>query len=276
MPNFYEDHALIFWAPFTEDPSGAPSFRNLAPRTNALTRASGITFDFIPSLVTSNPVFEQLGMWPGTVEFNDPVSGQRIRGFMCQGAADFVDGDEQTAKNLHWGEGGFETKDLFIPPDFPQSGFTIGMWVYPNSNNSFDHGATSADNDTNAERVDFGERNALITRQTLNGGFNFGVSGRLENAVQFEGGPHRESSLRAYVSTLVTSTTPGVTLTTPIESGVFTHLTFVYRKGEGTESQFALFKNGRLVQNNTTDREFGSGISTNNNARLNLGLCPRL
>lgn len=248
MVNFVNDFALVGFWPLNE-PSGAPRFHNYSP-TRANGVVSGVSFDL--NVHTTDILFREYGgraAWPGKARCFDATSGVHYLGFQVNGLFDTnpsTTGDP-FGKVLTVGQGAFDHKRLFVPPPVAQSGFTIGFWVYPKSNGMLP--TSDYSNRTLAKQ------HSLLGQSSADYGFHMGVSGQLSSAAQFN---ETENALSAFFHGLNGAGSPvdpqdEITLTTPIESGRYTHITAVMRLQSSTEHHFALFKDGRLEASGSRD-----------------------
>lgn len=259
MPNLFNDGSLIGFWPMHE-PSGTPWFRNWSPRH--ATGPSGISFHLHVHTTNSDGLGEPQSYYPGTALLSDPGSGvygvregfeagfsERF-GFRSLGTADLVDGNDNLyRKVLVLGRGSWPNRRICEPPSIAQSGFTVGFWVYP----ATDHLSNLIANNAWDTMARYG---ALMHKGDFDDGFFVGVSGKLEQAAQFAIDPNDPYQLSAYASfnSDVTSTNPDI-ISTPIESGTFTHITMTYRYIDGTNNQVVLYKNGRVASSGNTSAD---------------------
>ncbi len=263
MSSLVGDGALIGFWPLNE-PSGAPFFRNYANNTFGH-KASGVSFNLHVHQAGPNANEEAMSNWPGTTTIFSASSGTNFTGLQLHGRYlnDGVNAQEH-AKILTIGNGSVSTRFLTMPPEIAQSGFTVGLWVLPNSDGETGYPETAI----NGKKTQ-GFANALFSRGEDDFGWHLGISGQLTGGAQFTstefGGDHR---LAGYVLITPSTTANPVTdaageiLETPIEAGRFTHLTFTYRYIDGTNNQVALYKDGRLEASGTTNRDITRGGDT--------------
>lgn len=251
----FQDSHLIVFSPLHE-PSGTGTFRNFSP--SGILKPSGISFDWHVH-VTDADIAHPQAWWPGTDSVVNPESGTIYFGYRVQGSGlppsiafpNATDVAGLDNKVLVLGQGTFANRHVCVPPTSAQSGFTVGYWVYPNSDGAFN--IMSRQGMTNANLARF---NALISKADNANGFHLGISGRMDKATQFGSNPNN-TELRAYAFVLGTNNLISI----PIESGRFTHLTFVYRFVDGTNNTIALFKDGRLGVDRT-NTPAASGTTT--------------
>ena len=248
------DPQLIGFWPLNE-PSGAPYFKNYGFTWGG--KPSGISFDLHVQQSIAQTALHSLSEWPGTTAIFNNESGVTYRGLQLHGTYQSAVVTSRHAKTLTIGRGTYTNRIRTLIPALPQSGFTFGFWVYPNSDGYKEY-IDLADNGTRQHAWG----NALMGRGDDDFGIWMGVSGRLNGGAQFnstrEGGPHL---LTGYLYVVGTDTDNPFTATnaeileSAIESGVFTHLTGTYRYIDGTSNQVVLYKNGRVTASGTTDRK---------------------
>jgi len=256
MADLINDGSLVGFWPLNE-PSGVPFFKNYSP---AYARyPSGISFDMhVTTQTTSSnlvPKEESNSIWPGTFQFMNPESGVLIQGYQVLGQWKRGSDSSPYSKYLLLGGGGRPQAEQCLAPAVAQSGFTVGIWVYPYTDGYIgaDEGdALNANNDWNTR---YGRAHALMGQFMPfkdNGGWMMGVSGLLDHGAQYDN--HVGEGLHAYVSmTKDNNTAPDVFLETPIESGRYTHITISYRYVDGTSNQFVLYKDGRVTASGITN-----------------------
>lgn len=242
MTNLINDLSLVVFSPLNE-PSGTPTFRNLAPRF----LDKDISYDWHPMIAANLYADQVLSLHPGSDFVINAASGTTYLGYRAQGASDLgVQNSNAANKVLAWGVGQSDVRSLMAPPSVAQSGFTVGVWVYPTSD-----GAWNSDNNgTNEENA---ERHLLLGRGNASDGFIIGVSGRIAFPAQDNIGDY-QGGLRAFCHVKQNS----VHLTTPLEEGRYTHLTMTYRYIDGNNNQIVLYKDGRVTASGTTNEELGS------------------
>lgn len=246
MPNplITDGHLIGFW-PLNE-PSGAAIFKNYSYRLG--NKPSGISFDLkVHTCLPDTTSDEERSIWPGTTTGVLPgTSGvPHTNAFKAQGNHLLGAGAGEHHKVLIMGDGGEWSRGQLMTPRVAQSGFTVGFWVNPQSDGRLNR----------ANPRQHAKAHSLLTIQEDDNGWMIGVSGSLSQAQGIELLPNNPSGLSAYLFNVGNSATAGnaneVHLNTPIESGVFVHLTFVYRISVDTSAnnthQFSLFKNGRLT-----------------------------
>lgn len=250
---FIDDYALVGFWPLHE-PSGTPYWHNYSPRMHA--GLSGQLFDFRVTRSTERDENVPRAKWPGLGSHFVPESGITHTGLQLHGR--WEQGDQSrwyATKQLICGDGNFSSRRFGIPPDVAQSGFTVGLWVMPTSDgwwNGIETGGIASSEQTDRY---LGRVHSLLARCTRDNGFFIGISGQQAGATQFasekDGGPHQ---LRAYLHGLggevgVGGGVDSTHISTPIESGRPTHLTFVHRvENPATDLySYAFYKDGHLV-----------------------------
>lgn len=260
MSNLINDGSLVIFSPLNE-PSGSPTFRNLAPRY----LNSQMSFDWHPMIAGSSYINEPLSLHPGGDVFVNSQSGTTYLGYRAQGAADTnTQSSSFSNKALAWGVGQSEVRSQMAPPSVAQSGFTLGAWIYPDSNGAWD-------SDNNGGNEENAERHLLIGRGNPSEGFILGVSGLIDRAAQFDNGlsvgtPHGDE-LRTFIHVKQNS----LHLDSPIESGRYTHVAFTYRYIDGTSNQIVLYKDGRVTASGVTNEELGSANTNYSDRALLIG-----
>jgi hypothetical protein len=269
MADLINDGSLIFFVPFNEA-SGAPYFANHSPaRCKA---PSGICFDFVVATAENANQDKLISLWPGTATIFDQASGAFRSGYMAQGYWKLGQNSSPYSKYLLLGNGASQVREQTLVPPVAQSGFTVGMWVYPNSDGypTFQNDALLA---VYTWEVEAARCHTLMgqfgnTQQT---GWHLGVSGKLAGASQFAsqrlGGPQQ---LVAFFTEDVNAT-PIVSLRTPLESGRFSHITASFRYINGVSNQMAIYKDGRLEASGTTSSSFTMDIANLINKGFGIG-----
>jgi len=255
MTNFIDDLNLIGFWPLNEA-SGAPYFHNYADSEFG-SRPSGISFNMHVHQAGTAATFEEaLSNWPGTTTIFNQESGINYTGLQLQGRYR-QDGDssQNHTKILTLGHGNWAARFHTLPPAVAQSGFTVGLWVLPQTNGEQGYPDTTGSNGKKQQA----QANALFSRAEDDFGWHLGVSGSLAGGSQFEsqefGGPPRLTGY-AFLTTTdvnnpITDTAGGI-LETPIESGRFTHLAFTYTYIDGTNNELDFYKDGTLQGSRTT------------------------
>lgn len=252
------DGSLILLAPLNE-PSGSPVFHNYAP--SYANKPSGISFDLHVHITGNDTDLSAQASWPGTTSVFNISSGVTYQGYQVQGTSNLsLEDTSPNEKALILGHGGFSARMALAPPAVAQSGFTVGFWVNPQTNGAADIAGIQNSNELLAEH------HALIAKSAANAGFILGVSGKLDEAAQFDGNPAR-FQLVAYAHVLQNA----LHLTTPIESGTYTHLTFSYRFIDGTSNQVVLYKDGRVTASGTTNTSLTRANTTYADRVLAIG-----
>ncbi len=255
MPPLIDDGSLVLFSPLNE-PSGVPTFANLAPRYIS----AAISYDWHPMIAGTSYTNEVLSLHPGgSFVFHAP-SGTTVIGYCAQGNADLgVQTSDPANKALAWGVGQSDVRGLMAPPNVANSGFTVGLWVYPTSDGAWE----SDKNDSNEINA---ERHLLLGRGNAADGFVLGVSGLLiQDARDTPAGS--EDGLTAFLHVKQNM----VHLETPIERNRYTHLTFTYRFVDSTVNEFVLYKDGRVASSGTSTEELGSANTSYADRVLSIG-----
>ena len=271
------DGSLIgFWT--LHGQSGVAAFHNYSPRS--ANKPSGLSLDFMVHACQSNVGNndEARTPWPGTSSrvLLGTSGVPHTATYVAASQYGPLGDSSQNGHVLIMGEGGQISRQMIMPPRIAQSGITLGFWVNPQSNGHADFLLPGS----GAART-FGKLHSLLQLADRSHGFIIGVSGLLANAAQ-EGLGTDPKGLAAYVLNLGGSTTAGnaneVHINTPIESGTFTHLTFVYRILVDTSNNnthtFALFKNGKVAASGQRTGVSNATMPVLNNANFNIrSLC---
>jgi len=258
MANFINDGSLIGFWPLNE-PSGAPVFLNWSPARSNL--PSGISFDFHVAQAESQNAAQVKSLWPGTTSIFNPESGVTYNGFMVQGYWKLGADSSPFSRYLVLGNGCSQIREQTLAPNVAQSGFTAGIWVYPNSNGYLNYYAdvnTAAyDVATEATRCHmlYGQKQFASL-----GGWQIGVSGSLNGGAQFNSVVNN-NQLAAYASIERNGGTPTV-LRIPIESGRYTRLAFTFRYIKGTADEVVLYKDGRVAASGQSNTGAGGASAT--------------
>jgi hypothetical protein len=258
MANFLNDGSLIGFWPLNE-PSGSPIFLNYSPARSH--QPSGISFDFHVAQAESQAIAQVKSVWPGTTSIFNPASGTTYHGFMVQGYWKLGANSSPYSRYLVMGNGCSQSREQTLAPNVAQSGITVGIHVYPNSDGYIRYYADSVPASFNGETE--GARCHTIFTQKQHatlGGWQIGISGALVNAAQF-GSNINNSGLVAYAS-IERNTGAPVVLRTPIESGRYTHLTFTFRYINGTADEIVLYKDGRVAASGTSNTGAGGASAT--------------
>jgi hypothetical protein len=260
---FENDYALIGFWPLNEA-SGAPKFHNYAPRF-ANGKVSGISTDM--HVTTVDDIFGPARQFPGTFEHLVAESGTVAKGLRLFGNGEAGSSFDDEAKfHLVHGAGGYYQRNALQSSNVAGSGFTVGCWVMPMSN-----GLDTANISVNSpERA--AEQNSIINKSNNTEGFHLGVSGHPNLGAQFDHTTDfADDRLTGYCHVLHSTASLQVQIGTPIESGVFTHLTFVYEYVNGSANNVSLYKNGRLVETRTTSEDLNNpSTDAPNNEALSI------
>jgi len=255
-----DPHLQIF-SPFNEA-SGAPLWKNYAPSYwNG--RGSGISFDW-HAQITNADTTEPQSCWPGADAIFMPESGTTHRGYRVQGTSDIQAAANNTAakKALVIGGGAFQARQILNTPPVAQSGFTLGFWVSPQSNGYIKEQGGTLET--------LSRTNAIFSKGATNDALYVGVSGAMHQGAQFDQDIFA-SGLQAFV-TVISASLPGTRLSTPIESGAYTHITMSYRFTAANSAAVALYKNGRLAASGTNVANQLSAVNAQFNDRpLTIG-----
>jgi len=283
MPNLINDGSLVGFWPLHE-PSGAPFFKNYSPAYAKY--PSGISFDMQVVTAASVAREEQSSFWPGGIEFMNPESGTLIRGYSVGGHWKTNIDSSPFSKYLAMGGGGRQQSEQCLSLPIANSGFTVGVWAYPNSDGYAVDATTFTSTASNLSAnntwsVAMARAHALIgqfSAYTNIGGWYMGVSGLLDHGAQYNN--HAGEGLGAYVSmTKASNSAPDLLLEVPIESGRYTHLTMSYRRDPagGSVHQLVLYKDGRVAASGTTNDNLSLSntnlISSTNSRALAIGAC---
>lgn len=265
MANFLNDGSLIGFWPLNE-PSGSPVFKNYSPSRSR--RPSGISFDFHVALSDAQDNLHVKSVWPGTSQVYNPGSGTTLRGYMPQGVWKIGADSSPYAHYLVLGGGTKVANEQVLTPNVAQSGFTVGFWVYPNSDG---YATATAAGDINTStstwETEMARCHGLISDYSFNGvaGWHFGISGQLDRAAQNNFAYLASRQLCAFVTGERNGTTVPTTIRIPIESGVYTHLTFTNRIVNGTTTdEWVLYKNGRVAASGNPNTAANANLSLAN------------
>jgi hypothetical protein len=258
MANFLNDGSLIGFWPLNE-PSGSPIFLNYSPARSR--QPSGISFDFHVAQAESEAAAQVKSVWPGTATVFNPESGVNYNGFMVQGYWKLGTDSSPYSRYLVLGNGCSQVREQTLSQNVAQSGITVGIWVYPNSNGYLnfytDANTASYNGETEGTRCHmlFGQKQFAQL-----GGWQIGISGAMDQGAQFNSAASNRQ-LTAYASIERNAGSPTV-LRTPIESGRYTHLTFTFRYLDGTTDQVVLYKDGRVAASGTSNTGAGGASAT--------------
>lgn len=258
MSSFINDGSLICFFPLNE-PSGAPFFTNHSPARAS--HPSGISFDLHVAVSTTATAIDHTrakSVWPGTTAIFNPESGVTYRGYMAQGYWKLGTDSSPYSRYLVLGNGCSQIREQTLSQNVVNSGITVGVWVYPNSN-GYPGFSTDANLVTYNWETESARCHSLLGQflwNNANGGYHLGISGQLAGGAQFSstefGGPHQ---LAAFIALESNNATNPLSLRTPIESGRFTHITFTYRFVNGAANEIILYKDGQPAVTGTTSVE---------------------
>jgi len=268
MSNLIDDGSLVGFWPLHE-PSGAPSWKNYSPARAG--HPSGLSFDMHVHVADSQgtPATDTMSSpWPGQEIVFNLESGVTYRGLKLRGENDrIVSGASDPFSNvLVLGNGSRHHRNDTLSKTIAGSGFTAGVWVYPQSDGWTDvvgsagwlPSATDPWEKLNA-RVHpvMGQFGADI-------GWWIGVSGELAGAAQFNnsefGGPH---TLAGYAHVDV-AFGEVARMSSPIEAGRYTHLTFSFEYVDSDFNVIKFYKDGNLVTQATTTQDLVLGSIVGN------------
>ena len=252
------DGSLIGFWPLNE-PSGAPFFLNHS--TARAGHPSGLSFDLHVAVSTTAVAIDHArskSVWPGTTSIFNASSGTLNTGYMAQGYWKLGTDSSPYSRYLILGNGSTQSREQTLSQNVVNSGITVGVWVYPNSDGYINF-ATDANLATYNWETESARCHSLIGQflyNNANGGYHLGISGKLTGAAQNSstqfGGPNQ---LAAYIALESANATSPLSLRIPIESGRFTHIAFTYRFIDGTSNQVVLYKDGRVAASGTTSVE---------------------
>ena len=258
MVNFLNDGSLIGLWPLNE-PSGAAIFLNYSPARSRC--PSGISFDFHVAQAENSNGTQAKSLWPGTTSVFNPGSGTVYNGYMVQGYWKLGANSAPFSKYLVMGNGCSQTRAQTLAPNIEQSGITVGIWIYPNSNGYLNYLADANTASYNGQTEGLRCHALYAQKQFASvGGWQIGVSGNLQQAAQ-NGSVQNNQQLVAYASIERTTGSPTV-INTPIESGRYTHIAFSYRYINGTADEVVLYKDGRVAASGTSNTGAGGSSST--------------
>jgi hypothetical protein len=256
MADLINDGSLVGFWPLLE-PSGAFVYKNYSPAYGK--HPSGISFDMHVAVADLQYDEEHSSYWPGGTEFTNISSGNLIRGYCVQGHWKLKStGSPPLSKYLTLGCGGKTQVQQCLAPAVAQSGFTVGAWLYPNSQGfleAYTESASigSAANDWNTMNARAHTMLGQFRAYTGNSGWLMGISGNPARSTQFNFEPEAGDTLQAFVSMEKANAAVSTGfLETPIESGCYTHIAFSYRYVDGTNNEIVLYKNGRVTASGTT------------------------
>ena len=266
MVNLIDDGSLIGFWPLNE-PSGTPFFLNHSPARNA--GPSGASYDFHVSLADNINTEEIRSVWPGTASVSNSHSGTVYTGYMTQGYWKLGTDSSPYSRYLILGNGNAEVRAQTLVPNVAQSGFTVGIWVYPNSNGYLNY-YTDVVVGTNGE-TEGARAHSLIGQfqYAQIAGWHIGISGHMDQGAQYASvASNRQLTAYASLERTADNTAPTI-LRTPIESGRFTHLAFSYRFVNGTNADaIVLYKDGRLAASGTPSFGASQSMTLNNTTLL--------
>jgi hypothetical protein len=252
MVNFITDGALVgFWP--LDEPSGTPIWKN---HSSAFARApSGVSFDLTVAVADNTNIEEYMSSWPGRGFHLNPESGTTYHGYQVRGSWRFNTDSSPLSRYLILGAGSRQCAEQIWQPPIANSGFTVGFWVYPNSN-GYENFQNTADPFTSTSWYTEAARcHTLIgafQANTAQGGWRLGISGILSRGAQFAFDELASKQLRAFAFIERTTGAPTDLLSVPIESGRYTHIAWTYRFVDGTNNEVVLYKDGRVTASGTT------------------------
>jgi hypothetical protein len=279
MADLINDGSLVGFWPLLE-PSGSLLFKNYSPAYAKY--PSGISFDFQVATADALLKEEQNSFWPGTNRVFNSESGVFVTGYSVGGHWKLNTDSSPFSKYLVLGGGGRQQAEQCLSLSIAESGFTVGCWVYPNSDGYLAaHSSAFNLSAGNTWSVAYARAHTLLGQFSAfinNGGWYLGVSGSLSRGAQHDFDINAGNTLGAFVSmTKANNSVADLLLETPIESHRYTHLTVSYRYLGGSNNQLVLYKDGRVVASGTTDDNLtlsnASLISDANHRSLAIGAC---
>lgn len=272
MVNYITDGSLVgFWP--LDEPSGTPIWKN---HSAAFARyPSGVPFDFTVAVADVNNIEEYMSVWPGKGLHVNPESGTTYTGYQVQGSWRMNTDSSPLSRYLVLGGGARQCAEQIWEPLIAQSGFTVGYWVYPNSD-GYENFQTTAGTFTGTSWYTEAARcHTLIgafQANTANGGWRLGISGIRSRGAQFNFNELSSKQLRAFSFIERTTGAPSDLLSVPIESGRYTHVAFSYRYVNGTINEVVLYKDGRVTASGTTT----ANLTSNNTSLISTSLSRSL
>lgn len=251
MVNLITDGSLVgFWP--LDEPSGTPIWKN---HSAAFARApSGISFDLTTAVADLTNVEEFMSVWPGQSRVVNPESGTVYTGYQVQGSWKLNLDSSPLSRYLVLNDGCSRSAQQIWQPNVAQSGFTVGFWVYPNSDGyeNFQANATFASFSWETEAARAHTLVGAFQSATNDAGWHLGVSGIRSRGAQFGFDLLASKQLRAFAFIEQAGGVPTDSLNVPIESGRFTHIAYTFRFIDGTSNQIVLYKDGRVAASGTT------------------------
>jgi hypothetical protein len=264
MSSLIDDGSLVGFWPLLE-PSGEAFFKNYSPAYAQY--PSGISFDMHVSTAELQNKEERSSFWPGSTVVNNTGSGNVIRGYRVPGKWKVGTDSSPESHYLTLGGGGRTQVEQCLGPSVAQSGFTAGLWIFPNSDGyllaSEDAFNLSA---ANTWSVAYARAHTLLGQFNAfnnNAGWYIGASGSRDRGAGTELGLEAGNTLGAFVSmTKGNNSTPDLLLETPIEANRYTHITITYRYIDGNSNELVLYKDGRVTASGTTNDDITLANST--------------
>lgn len=254
MVNYLNDGALVGFWPLNE-PSGAPLWKNYS---SAFARhPSGISFDFTVAVADLPNLEEYMSPWPGLGYDLNKIncgSGSLRTGYQVRGHWKLKTDSSPLSKYLILGGGSSRAAQQIWQPAVANSGFTVGFWVYPNSDGyeNFQNSANLVSYSWETEAARCHTLVGAFQATTNDAGWRMGISGLLSRGAQnnFDYTSSKQLTAFAFIEQAAGAATD--TLRVPIESGMYTHLTYTFRYINGTSNQVVLYKNGRVAASGNT------------------------
>jgi len=251
MPNLITDGSLVGFWPLNE-PSGAPIWQNYSPAFGFA--PSGIGLDLTVAVADVSNLEEFMSVWPGRATVFNPESGVFYTGYQVQGAWKTGTDSSPLSRYLVMAGGSSRGAQQIWQPAIANSGFTVGFWVYPNSNGNLSFYSNMLASTNSA--IEACRAHTLVgafQSNTSNAGWHIGISGAMDRAAQFNFDATAGNQLRAFAFIEKTGTAaPADLLSVPIESGKFTHLSYSFRFIDGVSNQIVLYKDGHVAVSGTT------------------------
>lgn len=245
------DGALVgFWP--LDEPSGVATWRNYS---STFGRApSGISFDLTTAVADVANLEEFMSVWPGRASVLNPESGTVYTGYQVQGSWKLNTDSSPLSRYLILGHGSSRAAQQIWQPNVAQSGFTVGFWVYPNSDGyeNFQADAVLASFSWETEAARAHTLVGAFGPTVNDAGWHLGISGIRSRGAQFNFDLLASKQLRAFAFIEQAAGVATDALNVPIESGRFTHIAYTFRFIDGAVNQIVLYKDGRVAASGTT------------------------
>ena len=270
MSNLIDDgHLIGFWP--LHEASGTPYWKNFSPARAG--KPSGISFDLHLIGCDFNTILDDdsaQSHWPGK-EIITGASGSIVQGLKLRGQHLLRGSNTSYPFSFipTFSDGSNTIRSQTLGPPVAQSGFTVGIWVYPRTDGWI---TAHADGGFSPGSVGWSygyarSHNLVSQFDNVNtAGWYMGVSGQLDGATPDGvelGGPHQLRGFLHIHNNLTVTFAPDAAntdrLDTPIERDRYTHLTMSFRYVDGTSNQVAFYKDGRLAASGITNVELAVG-----------------